>query len=86
MVNRTCNAEHPDYLEARHLAKMVEDKALSQPLADRYAGWDSAEGQKLFRGEYSLGEITSWVEGKDVNPQPRSGKQEHLENVVNRYV
>jgi xylose isomerase len=67
-------------------AKMVEEKALSKPLADRYAGWDSAEGQKLFRGEYSLEEITNWVEGKDVNPQPRSGKQELLENVVNRYV
>jgi xylose isomerase len=67
-------------------AKMLEDKALSQPLADRYAGWNSAEGQKLFRGEYSLEEITQWVEGKDVNPQPKSGKQELLENIVNRYV
>ncbi len=67
-------------------AKMIEDKALSQPLADRYAGWNSAEGQKLFRGEYSLEEITQWVESKDVNPQPKSGKQELLENIVNRYV
>ena len=67
-------------------AKMIEDKALSQPLADRYAGWETAEAQKLFRGEYSLDEITNWVETKDVNPQPRSGQQELLENVVNRYV
>jgi xylose isomerase len=67
-------------------AKMIEDKALSQPLADRYAGWESAEAQKLFRGEYSLDEITHYVESHDVNPQPRSGKQELLENVVNRYV
>ena len=67
-------------------AKMIEDKALSQPLADRYAGWDSAEGQKLLRGEYSLDQIAEWVESKDVNPQPKSGKQELLENIVNRYV
>ncbi|WP_348641747.1 xylose isomerase [Rhizobium sp. P44RR-XXIV] len=67
-------------------AKMIEDKALSQPLADRYAGWDSAEGQKLLRGEYSLDQIAQWVEAKDINPQPKSGKQELLENIVNRYV
>ena len=67
-------------------AKMIEDKALSGPLDARYAGWDSAEGQKLARGEYSLEEIAQWVEAKDINPQPKSGKQELLENIVNRYV
>lgn len=67
-------------------AKMIEDKALSQPLADRYAGWDSAESQKMLRGEYSLAEIAHYVETRDINPQPKSGKQELLENVVNRYV
>jgi xylose isomerase len=67
-------------------AKMIEDKALSQPLANRYAGWDSAESQKMLRGEYSLGEIAARVESQDINPQPRSGQQELLENVVNRYV
>ena len=67
-------------------AKMIEDKALSQPLAERYAGWDSAESQKMLRGEYSLEEIAHHVESRDINPQPRSGKQELLENIVNRYV
>ncbi|MBZ9793298.1 xylose isomerase [Rhizobium sp. 3T7] len=67
-------------------AKMIEDKALSRPLDARYAGWDSAEGQKLARGEYSLEQIAEWVEAKDINPQPKSGKQELLENIVNRYV
>ncbi|MDE1993335.1 MAG: xylose isomerase, partial [Rhizobiaceae bacterium] len=67
-------------------AKMIEDKALSGPLDARYAGWDSSEGQKLARGEYSLEQIAEWVEAKDINPQPKSGKQELLENIVNRYV
>jgi xylose isomerase len=67
-------------------AKMIEDKALSQPLAERYAGWDSAESQKMLSGGYSLEEIAQWVEARDINPQPRSGRQELLENVVNRYV
>ncbi|MEN0086872.1 MAG: xylose isomerase, partial [Pseudomonadota bacterium] len=34
----------------------------------------------------TLEQIAQWVEGSDVNPKPRSGKQEYLENVVNRFV
>ena len=67
-------------------AKMVEDKALSAPLGSRYAGWDKAENQKMLRGEESLDAIAARVEAQNVNPQPVSGKQELLENVVNRYV
>ena len=67
-------------------AKMVEDKALSQPLADRYAKWDSADAQKLLRGEVKLDEIAAMVERDNINPEPKSGRQEYLENVVNRYV
>ncbi|MBD8686399.1 MULTISPECIES: xylose isomerase [unclassified Rhizobium] len=67
-------------------AKMIEDKALSQPLADRYAKWDSADAQKLLRGELKLDEIAAMVERDNINPEPKSGRQEYLENVVNRYV
>lgn len=67
-------------------AKMLEDKALSAPLSERYAGWESAEAQKMLRGEYTLEDITARVERDNVNPEPRSGRQEYLENVVNRYV
>ncbi len=67
-------------------AKMVEDKALSGPLGSRYAGWDKADNQKMLRGEESLDAIAARVEAQNVNPQPVSGKQELLENVVNRYV
>src|SRR5690606_37565326 len=67
-------------------AKMIEDGALSKPLAERYAGWESAEAQKMLRGEVTLEDITARVERDNVNPEPRSGRQEYLENVVNRYV
>ena len=67
-------------------AKMVEDGALSKPLAERYAKWDSPEAQKMLRGELKLDEITALVEREDINPEPKSGRQEYLENVVNRYV
>lgn len=67
-------------------AKMVEDKALSAPLGSRYAGWDAASNQAMLRGEESLDQIAARVESQNINPQPKSGKQELLENVVNRYV
>ncbi|MEN5278270.1 xylose isomerase [Brucella sp. TWI432] len=66
-------------------ARMLEDGALSKPLDERYAGWSSDFGKKLATG-LSLEQITSEVEAKDINPQPKSGRQEYLENVVNRYV
>ncbi len=67
-------------------ARMMEDGALSKPLEARYAGWDSPEAQKMLRGEYKLDDIAATVERDNINPEPRSGRQELLENVVNRYV
>jgi xylose isomerase len=67
-------------------ARMIEDKALSGPLAERYAGWNGAEGKAMLAGKRSLEEIAARVEKKDIDPKPRSGRQELLENIVNRYV
>lgn len=67
-------------------AKMVEDKALSAPLESRYAGWNSAEAEAMLSGKRSLEEIAARVVNEKIEPQPKSGKQEYLENVVNRYV
>ena len=66
-------------------AKMIEEKALSGPLAERYAGWDTP-GAKAMLTSQSLEEIAKPVLEGTIDPQPRSGRQEYLENVVNRYV
>jgi xylose isomerase len=67
-------------------AKMIEDKALSGPLEARYAGWNSAEAKAMLAGERSLEQIAARVVADGIEPQPKSGRQEYLENVVNRYV
>ncbi len=67
-------------------ARMIEDKALSGPLEERYAGWKSAEAKAMLSGKRTLEEIAARVVAKKIEPQPKSGRQEHLENVVNRYV
>ena len=67
-------------------AKMYENKALSSHVEARYAGWKSAEAKAMLSGKRTLEEIAERVEKKNINPQPRSGRQELLENIVNRYV
>ncbi len=67
-------------------AKMIEDKALSGPLAERYAGWKSAEAQAMLSGKRTLEEVARRVVAEKIEPQPKSGRQEYLENIINRYV
>jgi len=67
-------------------ARMIEDKALSGPLEERYAGWRSAEAEAMLSGRRTLEEIARRVVEKNIEPQPKSGRQEFLESVVNRYV
>jgi xylose isomerase len=67
-------------------ARMVEDKALSSPLAERYAGWDKPQAKSMLDGSMTLEAIEKRVIDEKIDPQPRSGRQEYLENLVNRYV
>ena len=66
-------------------AAMIEDGGLEDALADRYAGWNTEAAKKML-AEESLNQITDRVLANDINPQPRSGRQEILENYVNRFV
>ena len=65
-------------------AAMLEDGTLEAMRDARYAGWDSAEGKGLLSG--SLEACEARVLGEGIEPEPRSGKQERLENIVNRFV
>ncbi|TNB46038.1 xylose isomerase [Martelella lutilitoris] len=67
-------------------AKMVEDGALQKPLDERYAGWESETAKKMLAGEMTLEDIAAMVEKDGINPEPKSGRQEYLENIVNKYV
>jgi xylose isomerase len=67
-------------------ARMIEDKALSAPLKERYAGWQTPEAQAMLKGETSLEALEAKVLEQGLDPKPRSGRQEYLENIVNRYV
>ncbi len=66
-------------------AAMIEDGGLEAALRDRYAGWDAPEARAMMEG-LSLAEIAAKVEAEGLDPKPRSGRQERLENLVNRFV
>jgi xylose isomerase len=65
-------------------AAMVEDGGLATALAERYAGWEGPEAQAMLTGD--LETIAARVDKEGLDPQPRSGRQEKLENWVNRFV
>jgi xylose isomerase len=67
-------------------AKIIEDKALSAPLEERYAGWSGTNAKKMLDGSYSLEDISNRALDAGIDPLPASGRQERLENIVNRYV
>ena len=65
-------------------AAMLEDGGLEDALAERYAGWETAEAKAMLDSD--LDSIFEKVHAGKVDPQPRSGRQERLENYVNRFV
>jgi len=67
-------------------AKIIDDGRLDKIVCDRYAGWKSPDAMSFFTGKKSLDEIEKWALGKDINPQPRSGRQEEIENFLVRQV
>ncbi len=66
-------------------AAMLEDGGLEKALTERYADWDTDVNRDML-AKGSLESITERVLNEDINPLPRSGRQEILENLVNRFV
>ncbi len=66
-------------------AKLIEDGQYDALLNERYAGWEKPEAQAMLSG-MSLDEIAAKAEKDAINPQPRSGKQEQIENLLMRSI
>jgi len=66
-------------------AALIEDGGFDTALAERYAGWQRPEAQAMLKTQ-SLADIAARVERENIVPAPRSGRQEYLENLVNRFV
>jgi xylose isomerase len=67
-------------------AAMIEDGQLAANLSQRYAGWDTEQGRALRSGALTLEQIADDVAARGLDPKPRSGRQEYLENLLNTYL
>jgi xylose isomerase len=64
-------------------AAMIEDGGLDVAVAERYAGWETPAAKAMLTSD--LAAIAARVDAEAIEPKPRSGRQEQLENWVNRF-
>jgi len=62
--------------------KLIQAGRLDQFKAERYAGWDGELGQMIHAEGTSLAAIADLAIDRNLDPQPRSGRQERLENII----
>jgi xylose isomerase len=65
---------------------MVERRTLDEFREQRYAGWNTGLGAEILGGGVSLAELEARVAEGGIDPQPVSGRQEMLENLVNQRI
>ncbi len=65
-------------------AALLESGEMEAHRAERYAGWSTSAAKSMLAG--SLEQAAARVTAEQIEPQPRSGKQERLENLWNRYI
>jgi xylose isomerase len=65
---------------------LIEDGALERFRTERYAGWAGELGRSILTGQASLEQLSVGVLAGDIDPRPVSGRQEMLENIVNRAI
>jgi xylose isomerase len=64
--------------------RMIQDGQLAEALKSRYAGWRGSLGQDILQGRLGLEALSKRVLERDQDVLPVSGRQEYLENLVNR--
>jgi xylose isomerase len=67
-------------------AAMIEGGEVDSVITDRYAGWQSADAKAMLAAGSSLEAISDAAVAAKIDPKPRSGRQEYVENIVSRYI
>ncbi len=65
--------------------RMIEDGHFQDFIAARYAGYRRGMGKKILEGRTTLPELEEWAMEQG-EPPAFSGRQEMLENLLNRYI
>ncbi len=70
----------------KNAARMIENDVLAELKAKRYAGWDGDFGQRILSGQLNLAQLAEYATANGLAPVHESGRQEYLENLVNRFI
>jgi xylose isomerase len=65
-------------------ASLLEEGGLEAAREARYAGWDGPLGKGIMDASLGLAAVAGRVAAGEIHPVPVSGRQEQLENMVNR--
>ncbi len=67
-------------------AAIRAEGGLSDFVSERYASWDSGLGQEIENGQHSFQTLAQYLREAEILPTARSGRQEFLENYINRFI
>ena len=67
-------------------AEMIKDGKLEKAVAKRYGKWSEPQNKAMLDGRESLDKIAARVLKSGLEPQPKSGRQEYLEGMLNTYL
>ncbi|NJM49760.1 MAG: xylose isomerase [Sphingomonadales bacterium] len=66
-------------------AAIIEDGTLDGFVEQRYAGWKEPFGQDILSGKSDLASVADYALNSNINPKQVSGRQEMLENLINKF-
>ena len=66
--------------------KLINDNILPNYVSKRYEDWDKSLGNFIHSKDATLETIHKKVLDDVIEPKPRSGNQEYLENILNKYL
>ena len=66
--------------------KLMNDNVIPKFIEDRYSDWNDNLGQFIHNKDTGLDDINKKVIDDNIEPEPRSGRQEYLENILNKYL
>ena len=66
--------------------RLISDNIIPQYIVDRYQKWDEELGKNIHSKMTGLDTLHQIVIENNLNPQAKSGQQEMLENILNKYL
>ena len=66
--------------------KLINDNVIPKYVVDRYRKWDNDLGRKIHSEDTDLDTLHQIVIKNNLDPKSKSGQQEMLENILNKYL